>query len=301
MIMKSSTSKSSVITQILLAAVAIALGYLLLFAKSVQLITLCQILCGGIVAIGAASIASFFLAGDYRRIDRYGFALGTLLILMGLIGLIRINDVTTNFEIYTGLVSLILGVLVLQGTVQMKVLDYPIWILNLVISLASIAGAFCVLSGVTVITEKIAGFSSWILLICGCACLFSMLVTWICIMLAGRREKKLEAEKAAAAERAEQARLEAEEKARQEEQARMAAEAAQAQAIEQARREAAALAKAEAESQAQREAQAQRDEMAAKEAEARAQAAEEANNDFPPVESPELVFGSDQGDENSIQ
>ena len=81
----------------------------------------------------------------------------------------------------------------------------------------------------------------------------------------------------------------------------MAAEAAQAQAIEQARREAAALAKAEAESQAQREAQAQRDEIAAKEAEARAQAAEEANNDFPPVESPELVFGSDQGDENSIQ
>ena len=101
MIMKSSTSKSSVISQILLAAVAIALGYLLLFGKSVALITLCQILCGGIVAIGVASIASFFLAGDYRRIDRYGFALGTLLVLMGLIGLIRINEVTANFEIYT--------------------------------------------------------------------------------------------------------------------------------------------------------------------------------------------------------
>ena len=297
MIMKSSTSKSSVISQILLAAVAIALGYLLLFGKSVALITLCQILCGGIVAIGAASIASFFLAGDYRRIDRYGFALGTLLILMGLIGLIRINEVTANFEIYTGLVSLILGVLVLQGTVQMKVLDYPVWILNLVISLASIAGAFCVLSGITVITGKIAGFSSWILLICGCACLFSMLVTWICILLAARREKKMEAEKAAAAERAEQARIEAEEKAKQEEQARKAAEAAQAQAIEQARREAAALAKAEAEAQAQ----AQRDEMAAKAAEAKTQAAEEANNEFPPVEGPELVFGSDQGDDNSIQ
>ena len=216
---------------------------------------------------------------------------------MGLIGLIRINEVTANFEIYTGLVSLILGVLVLQGTVQMKVLDYPVWILNLVISLASIAGAFCVLSGITVITGKIAGFSNWILLICGCACLFSMLVTWICILLAARREKKMEAEKAAAAERAEQARIEAEEKAKQEEQARKAAEAAQAQAIEQARREAAALAKAEAEAQAQ----AQRDEMAAKAAEAKTQAAEEANNEFPPVEGPELVFGSDQGDDNSIQ
>ena len=291
--MKASTSKSSVITQILLAAVAIALGYLLLFSKSVQIVTLCQILCGGIIAIGLASIASFFLLGDYKRIDRYGFALGTLLVLMGLIGLIRINEVTANFEIYTGLVSLILGVLVLQGTVQMKVLDYPVWILNLVISLASIAGAFCVLSKITAITGIVAGFSSWILLICGCASLFSMLVTWICIMLAGRREKKMEAEKAAAAERAEQARIEAEEKARQEEQARKAAEAAQAQAIEQARKEAAALAQAQA--------QAQRDEIAAKAAEAKAQAAEEAKNDFPPVESPELVFGSDQGDESSAQ
>lgn len=299
--MKASTSKSSVITQILLAAVATALGYLLLFGKSVQIVTLCQILCGGIIAIGFASIASFFLLGDYRRIDRYGFALGTLLVLMGLIGLIRINDVTANFEVYTGLVSLILGVLVLQGTVQMKVLDYPVWVLSLVISIASIAGAFCVLSKITIITEKIAGFSSWILLICGCACLFSMLVTWICIMLAGRREKKMEAEKAAAAERAEQARIEAEEKARQEEQARKAAEAAQAQAIEQACKEAAALAQAQAQAQFEAQAQAQRDEMAAKAAEAKALAAEEAKSDFPPVESPELVFGSDQNVEDPIQ
>ena len=83
------------------------------------------------------------------------------------------------------------------------------------------------------------------------------------------------------------------------EESRKAAEAAQAQALEQARREAAALAQAQA--QAQFEAQAQRDEMAAKAAEAKAQAAEEIKNEFPPAESPELVFGSDQGDENRIQ
>ena len=41
--------------------------------------------------------------------------------------------------------------------------------------------------------------------------------------------------------------------------------------------------------------------MAAKAAEAKAQAAEDVNNEFPPVEGPELVFGSDQGDDNSIQ
>ena len=280
--MNSTTSKSSVITQILLAAVAIALGYLLLFSNAVQITTLCQILCGGLVAVGVASIASFFLAGDFKRIDRYGFAIGTLLILMGLIGLIRINDITANFEIYTGVLSLILGVLVLQGTVQMRVLDYPVWVLTLVISLACLIGSFCVLSGVTAVTDRIQNFSSWVLLICGAACLFSMLVTWICIVLAGKREKKREAEKEAAAQREAEERAAAEEQARREELARRVAE-------NRARKEAEELARREAEAKAKLE------EMARKEAQDAAQ------NDLPPAETPELVFGEEGSDKSDGQ
>ena len=292
--MNSTTSKSSVTTQILLAVVAVALGYLFLFSNAVQIITLCQILCGGVIPVGAASIASFFLAGDYRRIDRYGFALGTLLILVGIIGLIRINDVTANFEIYTGVLSLILGVLILQGTVQMKVLDYPIWVLTLVISLVCLIGAFCVLTGVTAVTARIPDFSSWVLLICGAACLFSMLATWICILLAGKREKKREAEKAAAAQREEEARKAAEEQARREELARREAE-------EQAKRE--EMARKAAEEQARRE------EMARKEAQAREKLEEMARkeaqapvqDDLPPVETPELVFGEEDPASTGVQ
>ena len=230
--MKTSTSKSSVVTQILLAVVAIVLGYLLLFNKSVQVTTLCQILCGGLIAVGVVSIASFFISNDFKRIDRYGFALGTMLVLMGFIGLIRMEDVTAHFEIYTGILSLVLGVLVLQGTVQVKVLDYAVWVLDLVLALVCLGGAFCVLSQITAVTGLVAGFSNWLLLICGACCLFSMLVTWFCIMLAGRREKKAAAQR----EAEEQARKEAEEKARKDaelaEQARKVAE-------EHARREAA--------------------------------------------------------------
>ena len=38
-----------------------------------------------------------------------------------------------------------------------------------------------------------------------------------------------------------------------------------------------------------------------KAAEAKAQAAEEIKNEFPPAESPELVFGSDQNVEDTVQ
>ena len=188
--MNQSTSKSNVISQIMLSAVAGALGYLLLFNKNVQVITLCQVFCGGLVAVGIISIVSYFLSGDYKRIDRYGFAYGVLLIILGFIGLLRITDLTGNFELYTGMLSLILGVLILQGAVQVKVLHYPVWVLNLILAVVSICGAFCVLSRIQAVTDRVAGFSSWVLLITGASCLIGMLIVGICILLAGRREKK---------------------------------------------------------------------------------------------------------------
>ena len=123
--MKSSTSKSTVITQVLLAVVAGALGYLL---------------CGGLIVVGIVSIFSYFFSGDFKRIDRFGFALGVMLILLGCIGFIQMDKLTANFDMYTGLLALILGVLTLQGTVQVKVLDYAAWVLNLVLTIISIAG-----------------------------------------------------------------------------------------------------------------------------------------------------------------
>ena len=211
-IVKNSTSKSNVISQIFFAAVAVILGYLLLFDKTVQIVTLCQILCGGLIFVGVVSIVAYFLGGDFKRIDRYGFAIGVMLILAGIIGLIRIGDLTANFEMFAAAFSLVLGVLILQGTVQIKVLDYAAWILTLILTIACLAGAFCVLAGVKPVTNLIAGFSSWLLLICGGSCLFSMIVTWICILLAGRREKKLakEKEEQAAAYPAAQAAAQAE-------------------------------------------------------------------------------------------
>ena len=181
--MKTSTDKGSVVTQVLLAAVAVALGYLLLFDKNMQVLTLCRILCGGLIVVGIVSIISFFVSGDFKRIDRYGFTLGVLLAILGVIGFLRMNELT-----------LVLSVLTLQGTVQVKVLDYAVWVLSLVLAIACLAGSFCVMAGITPVTQLIAGFPHWILLISGGSCLFSLIVTWICILLAARREKKAKKE-----------------------------------------------------------------------------------------------------------
>ena len=118
--MKTTTDKSNVISQILLSAVAIALGYLLLFNKSMQLLTICQFLCGGMILVGVVSIISFFVSGNYKRIDRYGFTLGILMILLAGVGFLRMNELTANFDIIAGLLALILSILTLQGSVQVR-------------------------------------------------------------------------------------------------------------------------------------------------------------------------------------
>ena len=182
--MKSSTSKSTVITQVLLAVVAGALGYLLLFGKNMQVLTLCRFLCGGLIVVGIVSIFSYFFSGDFKRIDRF----------------VQMDKLTANFDMYTGLLALILGVLTLQGTVQVKVLDYAAWVLNLVLTIISIAGAFCVLAEITMVTGLVKGFSNWVLIICGGSCLFSLIMTWICILLAKRRDKKAQKEAEAQAQ-----------------------------------------------------------------------------------------------------
>ena len=189
-IVKTSTDKSSVVTQILLAAVAVALGYLLLFNKTMQLLTLCRILCGGLIGVGIVSIIAFFVSGDFKRIDRYGFTFGVLLSILGIIGFLRMNELTANFEVFAGLLALILSVLTLQGTVQVKVLDYAVWVLSLVLAIICLAGSFCVMAGITPVTQLVAGFPHWVLLISGGSCFFSLIATWICILLAARREKK---------------------------------------------------------------------------------------------------------------
>lgn len=193
-IVKTTTDKSNVVVQVLLAAVAIALSYLLLFEKSMQLLTICQILCGGLITVGIVSVISFFVSGDYKRIDRYGFTMGILLVLLGSIGFLRMNELTANFDIFAGLLALVLSVLTLQGSVQVKILDYAAWVLSLVLAVICLVGSVCVVGGITAITGLVGGFAHWVLLVSGASCLFSLIVTWICILLAARREKKAQKE-----------------------------------------------------------------------------------------------------------
>ena len=193
-------NKSGVAMQIALSLISILLGGLLLFVPEIQVKTLCYIFCGTLIAAGIAAIISFFLTESYKRVENYDFALGVLLLLLGCCGFLRSDELAADFSVYMGITALCLGVLILQGTVQMHILGNRLWVVNLFLTIASLAGAVLVLADVKAVTGRLSGFTYWVLLIVGAACLVSLLLTTV-----GVKYSRHKADKRAGSEAAEAA------------------------------------------------------------------------------------------------
>ena len=126
------------ILQAITAVASILIGAAMLFSKNVQFSSLCYVFCIVLWGIGIYEIVSYFLSKSYQHISDYGFTLGVLLILLGLVGLIRINDMTRNVKEYMQLFSLIQSIFILQNSVQMYALKSKAWLLDLIFSLLMI-------------------------------------------------------------------------------------------------------------------------------------------------------------------
>jgi len=195
MFKKRENSKTGgVTTQIVLSVIVIALGALLLFVQQAQVITLCYVFCCAMIAAGGIAIILFFLSGAHKRIEGYDFALGVMLLILGICGLIRVEELAEGFEFYMGLIALILGVIVLQGTVQMRVLQNKLWYIDLVLTALTLIGAVIVLANVKPVLNAVKGFTYWVLLIAGIASLVSLLLTTIGVKVDSRKAAREELE-----------------------------------------------------------------------------------------------------------
>ena len=176
--------------QFLMSVVAIALGALLLFVPALQIATICYLFCGALMVAGIVSALTFFLSGDHRRVEGYGFALGVLLLLLGICGLLRAQELTGHFDVFLTMLALVLGVLILQGTVQIFLLKNRLWILNLILTVVSIGGAVLGLADIRIVTQRIVGFSYWVLMIVGAASLISLMLTVIVVWYDRRKTQR---------------------------------------------------------------------------------------------------------------
>lgn len=184
------TKRDGLTIQIILSAVSILLGVLLLFVPQVQTTTLCYAFCGALIAAGVAAIVVFFVSEAYKNLHDYNFALGVVLLVLGCCGLLRVDDLAADFALYMGFTALILGVVILQSMVQMRVLQNKLWIVELILTIVSILGAVFVLADVKPVINAVEGFAYWVILIAGAASLISLLLSSIGIHRNVKKEEK---------------------------------------------------------------------------------------------------------------
>ena len=205
---QASRRPDGLVVQVVLALISIALGVLLLFLPDIQVKALCYVFCGALIAVGVifiiaagiGSISMFFITQAYKRLHEYGFALGVLLLVMGCIGLLRTEAMVADFQGYLGFAALLSGVLMLQGTVQLRVLGNRLWIPDLVLTALCLTGSALVLADARPVLEAIQGFAYWVLLITGALSLVSLLFSSIGVF--GEKKRVEKAEKAQAEQEA---------------------------------------------------------------------------------------------------
>ncbi len=107
------------------------LGALLLFFPNISVSQVCYALCGVVVALGILYIAQYFITESYKDLQQYGFSIGVLLIILGICGFIRINELISAFYFFIGMMFLIAGILHFQNALDFKILkqkSYVLWI-----------------------------------------------------------------------------------------------------------------------------------------------------------------------------
>ena len=178
------------VMQIVTSLLCIAIGGLLIAMPNVNVLYMCYCFCAALIVIGITLIVSYFVAEAYRRLNDYRFAVGVLLIILGCIELLRANILAEEIMFIIGLVTLVLAVIIMQSTVQMRILKSGAWVVQLIFTIVSLVGAILVLVDFAPVMTRVKGFAYIVMVLVGTLCLISLLIEAVVLWSVGRKEAK---------------------------------------------------------------------------------------------------------------
>ena len=177
---------------ILMALIFIALSALMLFMPEANIMPeyLIYVVGGVIIITGIVLIVRYFITDAYKNMNEYGFSAGTLCVILGVCVLLRAAVIAGVIDLILGTSVLLMGVIMLQHSLDLKRMGDAVW--GLVIVLAVLA----IISGVSLILkpapEKIeySSFVWWVVLIVSAIGLIVNIYTMIRVAIYKHKEKK---------------------------------------------------------------------------------------------------------------
>lgn len=159
-------SSGTIFLMILSVLCAVVSG-ILLFMPEVPSTTLCSILSAALIVWGIAQISRFFVMEAYHQLHDYSFSSGALLVILGCVALVRVNDVAAHLEVVLQLAVLCLGVVLVQNTIQLRSTNSQLWSVEGILALGVLACAVLSLTAPAFLQQRLALFTHWSLLVAG--------------------------------------------------------------------------------------------------------------------------------------
>ena len=159
---------------VFMSLLLIAIGCIMLFTDAVRMVYFCYGAGACLLVWGIWMISRYFLHKEFQRTTNYGFSVGTLVVILGAVDLIRAQEIADSIPNYLGILVLIEGVVMLQNTVQLKNLKGNLWTVSLIFSLCSVAGAVVILLNLGNMITKYVSVFYLMLVIVGVFALLSL-------------------------------------------------------------------------------------------------------------------------------
>ena len=126
--------------------VYIVISVLLLFTSDKVDTTVFAYLLGAILIIGgAAMIIKYFVTKSYFIYNSYDFSAGVLAVILGIIAMIRAQDIAESFTVCLGIAIMLTSIIKLQNSIQLFTIKNKMWIPVFGIAVIFIAASVIVL------------------------------------------------------------------------------------------------------------------------------------------------------------
>lgn len=143
---------------------------------------------------GVGCTAAFFLSGGHKQLYDHRLSLGILLFILGCCGIFKAGALAGAFPIFAGAVTLMLGMALLQSTVQLTVVGSRSNILFFIFSVMALAASVISLTEFSPVINIAEVFPQLSLMISGVFDLVSFLLTAAALRKAQRQEERQKAE-----------------------------------------------------------------------------------------------------------
>lgn len=189
---KGESKSTTNLVVIMMAVIFIALSVLMLFMPELDIKPefFIYVVGGVVIIVGIVLIVRYFITDAYKNMNEYGFSAGTLCVIIGICILLRAVVIAGVIDLILGTSVLLMGVIMLQHSLDLKRMGDAVW--GLVIVLAALS----IISGVSLMLkpapEKIeySSFIWWIVLVVSAIGLIVNIYTMIRIALYKRKEVK---------------------------------------------------------------------------------------------------------------